>query len=292
MILLAFAILFALPSSATARRRAVHHSRPLTIQHVFIVVLENADAGRILRRPFGGRLAAEGAVLDDYHCITHPSQPNYIGLVAGSTWGVTDDNTADLDVPHIGDLLERAGYSWRVYAERYPGNCSTIHATDDLLYVRRHVPFLGFANVTSNHQRCVAHVANASQLDVDVATGQLPNFALYIPDEQHNGHNTDLDTADAWLESRFGPLLHDERFTSRTLFVLTFDEPDRLDTTHVTTILWGAGVQPGATSTHHYDHYDLLRTTEELFHVGTLHQMDEKTGEKISDVLTPDAVAQ
>jgi phospholipase C len=247
--------------------------------------MENTDAGRILRRPFGGRLAAQGAVLDNYHCITHPSQPNYIALAAGSTWGVEDDLTATLDVPHIGDLFEAAGLSWRVYAERYPGGCFTEHSADDLLYVRRHVPFLGFENVTRNEQRCRTHVVNATQLDADIASGQLPAFAMYIPDQLHNGHDTDIDTADAWMESRFGPLLNDARFMSHTLFVLTFDESDRLDTTHITTILAGAGVTPGAVSERHYDHYDLLRTVEELFHVGTLHQEDEKTGERITDVL-------
>ncbi len=288
-----FAAVLALPGAAATRRRTVHHSGLFPpIQHVFLVILENQDAGRILTRPFGGRLAASGAVLANDHCIAHPSQPNYIALVAGSTWGVDSDTTADLDVPHIGDLLEAAGRSWRVYAERYPGNCSTIHATNDLLYVRRHVPFLGFKNVVSNHQRCVSHVVNATQLDADIATGQLPNFAMYIPDQDHNGHNTGIDAADAWLESRFGPLLHDARFTSGTLFVLTFDESNDVSTTAITTIFAGAGVKPDTVSTRRYDHYDLLRTIEELFHTGTLHQMDETTGERISDVLSADALAQ
>lgn len=272
-------------SSAEARRHVVHHPEPATIQHIFVLVMENQNADRVLRRPFVKRLADTGGLLANYHCITHPSQPNYIALAAGNTWGVTDDTTADLDVPHIGDLLDARGISWKVYAERYPGGCFLGHTADDQLYVRRHIPFLGFKNVQDDRRRCAAHVVNATALDADIAAGGLPAFAMYIPDQVHNGHDTDIDSADAWMESKFGPLLADRRFTERSLFVLTYDESENQASTHVTTVFWGAGVIPGSSTARHYDHYDLLRTIEELLHLPTLRQQDQKQGELITGIL-------
>jgi len=275
---------FAFAGTASARRRAVRQLDPRPIRHVFVLIMENGDADEVLARPFVKRLAEEGALLANYHGITHPSQPNYIALTAGSTWGVTDDATATLDVPHIGDLFDAAGLPWRVYVENYPGNCSLVHNADNGLYVRRHVPFLGYVNVQSNRERCNRSVVDATRLDADIAAGSLPAFAFYVPNQQHNGHDTDGDTADAWMESRFGPLLRDHRFTDDTLFVLTYDESERTSLTRVATVFHGAGVIPGAQTTLRYDHYDLLRTIEDLFHLGTLGKNDASEGELIREV--------
>ena len=269
------------------RHRAVEHPAPPAIRHVFIVILENQDYSAVLRRPFVSRLASQGALLSNYHCITHPSQPNYIALFAGSTWGVKDDDVRTLDVRHLGDLLEAHGLSWRVYAERYPGNCYLGSSFDNQLYVRRHVPFLEFKNVVSNDVRCDTNIVNATQLDADIAAHALPEVSLYIPDEHDNGHDTNIDTADAWLDSRFTPLMGDPRFTDGTLFVLTYDESGTQTSTHIATVLWGAGVKASSTSPRSYDHYDLLRTIEDIFHLGTLGQEDQRTGEVMRDVLTP-----
>ncbi len=246
--------------------------------------MENGDADAVLQRPFVKRLAEEGALLANYHCITHPSQPNYIALTSGSTWGVTTDTTATLNVAHIGDLFDAAGLPWRAYVENYPGNCSLVHTAANGLYVRRHVPFLGYVNVQSNRQRCNTSIVDATRLDADIAAGSLPAFAFYVPNQQHNGHDTDVDTADAWMESRFGPLLRDRRFTDNTLFVLTYDESERTGLTRVTTVFHGAGVIPGSQTMLPYNHYDLLRTIEELFHVGTLGKNDTTEGEPIREV--------
>ena len=258
------------------------------IEHVFVVVLENADASVAEKLPFFSRLAAHGARLARYYSITHPSQPNYIAMTAGTTWSVTN-TIVTLNVAHLGDLLENANRTWRVYAENYPGNCYLGTSTPDQLYVRRHVPFISFANVQKNPARCASHIVNATALDADVAAGTLPSYALYIPNNRHNGHDTSANLADAWLESRFGPLLKDIRFTRNTLFIVTYDEsaPGN-ENLRVAMVLWGAGVRPGV-SMQRYDHYSLLRTIEELFGTGTLGQRDARA-EPIRDVLTSPAL--
>jgi phosphoesterase family protein len=237
------------------------------IERVFVVVLENKDAGDALRQPFLGRLAKEGAYLANYYAVAHPSQPNYIALISGSIRGVGGDGNVDLDRPHLGDALDAAGTSWKSYAEQFPGHCDLRRKAGR--YVRRHEPFLSFADVQRRPESC-GRIVNAAELDRDLAAGQLPRFALYIPDLDNDGHDKPLAYADAQMEKRFGPLLKDPEFTRGLLLVVTFDEDDshvsRRDN-HIYTILWGSSVQPGAVSHDVYDHYDLLRTFEEIFHL-------------------------
>ncbi|MBI3542609.1 MAG: hypothetical protein HY075_04970 [Deltaproteobacteria bacterium] len=250
-------------------------------QKVLIVILENESEEAAIRQPYMKKLAAEGATLD-LRAETHPSYPNYVALTSGSTWGIHNDWQKTIDATHLGDLLEAKGRSWKVYAEGYPGNCFLGSARGK--YARRHVPFLSYKNVQEKPDRC-ARIVNAAQLDEDVRNGALPDYALYIPDNNDNGHDTGVKFADRWLAKRFTPLLADHRFTDGLLFVVTFDEDDGGHDNQIYSLFWGAGVRAGARSTARYTHYDLLRTVEDVFELGTLGRNDSKA-RAVSDVWT------
>jgi hypothetical protein len=244
-------------SAATSRHRAVKSSGPVgmaEVNRVFMVILENADLTEALPHPFLAHLAVTGALLRNYHAIGNPSQPNYIALTSGDTHGVTNDNLVTLDVRHLGDLFDDHRVSWKVYAESYPGGC-----------------FLDYADVQKDKTRC-AHIVNATEFDADLAAQSLPQFMLYIPNNNDDGHDTSVAAADTFMQNRFGHLLDDPKFMAGTLFVVLFDEG------HFSNVIYvsfnGAGVRPGATSDVRRNHYDMLRTIEEIFHVGTLGQKD------------------
>ena len=139
--------------------------------------------------------------------------------------------------------------------------------------MRRHVPFLSFVNVQRDFTRCVTHVVGAQSFDDDLAAGTLPNFALYIPHNQHNGHDSSAVAADQWLESRFGLLVDDPRFMDGTLFVVTYDESATSDL-RIVSVFFGSMVRAGAASFEPYNHYDLLRTIENVLGLGTLGRFD------------------
>ena len=139
-----------------------------SFERVVVVVLENENASSAIAQPFLKRLAKQGAYLSAYRAITHPSQPNYIAMVAGDTHGVENDSNVDLDVRHLGDLLEARGLRWKVYAEGYPGSCRLDPRIG--AYVRRHVPFISFKNVQNDPARCANIVCEAQFFD-DVAAG-------------------------------------------------------------------------------------------------------------------------
>ena len=266
-----------LRADGPARHRAAdHQARVAQVQRVFLVILENTDASVAENLPFVARLAARGAILRNMHCIGHPSQPNYIALASGSTQGVTGSEPLTIDTTHLGDLMERRGLTWKLYAESYPGNCflgETYGPIPSGQYVRRHVPVLSFLNVQQDFSRCAAHVVDARKFDEDLIAGKLPALSIYVPNNMNNGHDSGPFFADQWLESKFGSLIDDRRFIDETLFIVTYDESASSDL-RVTTVFFGSMVRAGASSFASYDHYDLLRTIENLFALGTLGRFD------------------
>ena len=263
-LLLGAVVLLTVASATDALARA-------PFRKVFIVVLENTAYADALAQPFLADLASRGALLANFFGETHPSFPNYVALTTGSTYGLTSNAEVTLDVSHVGNLLEGAGRTWKTYSEGYPGNCFLGASAG--AYVRRHVPFLSFANVQTNPARC-QNVVDASTLAADVEGGTLPDYALYVPDLNNDGHDTGVAFADQWLARTFGPRLQDSRFMDGMLFVVTFDESPASAPNHIYTALYGPGVTPGSTSASRHDHYSLLRTIEDTLGLGTLGQRD------------------
>jgi len=77
-------------TAASASPSASHpcgtQSKPGTIKHVIWIVLENHSYGAILgssQAPYFNTLAKDCGVATNYHNITHPSLPNYIGATSG-----------------------------------------------------------------------------------------------------------------------------------------------------------------------------------------------------------------
>lgn len=236
------------------------------------MILENTRYDEAMRQPFLKELARRGALLENFSAVAHPSLPNYIALVAGSAYGITSDHNVTLDKPHIGDLLDAKGVSWKVYAEGYPGGCFL--KAEDGDYARKHVPFLSFRDVQTDPARC-ARIVKASELKSDLDSRNLPRWSLYIPDQKNDGHDTGVAYADRWLSDTFGPLLKDPKFMRGMLFIVTFDEGHGYyNGNHVATILLGDAVRPGAVSDAAYNTYSLLRLGEDVLGLGSLGEGD------------------
>src|SRR5438105_14179195 len=88
------------------RRHALPHGPYLPhVSHVFMIILENTDQSLAVDQPYLSELGGQGAVLTNYHALPHPSQPNYIALVAGSAYGATDDTPVPIDVKPLGTRI-------------------------------------------------------------------------------------------------------------------------------------------------------------------------------------------
>ena len=106
-------------------------------------------------------LIGQGASTEEFQSIAHPSQPNYLALLSGSTQGVLDDSVHTVSAPSLFDQLETAGKTWRVAAENVPDGCfdgATAEGGRDGpgTYVRKHDPAISFPSISGDPARCAS----------------------------------------------------------------------------------------------------------------------------------------
>jgi phospholipase C len=251
--------------AATALPGAQAAPRPVpSFDHVVVIVFENKVRGSVLgssSAPTFNSLARRYAVLAGYRGVTHPSLPNYLALVSGSTQGITDDCTScTTGGLSLADTLEAKGRTWKAYAEGLPRAGWTGAASGR--YVKRHVPFLYFRRVLSRPAR-VRNVVPLAALSRDLAAKRLPDFALVVPDMCHNMHDCPVSTGDAWLARFLPPLLRSRQLANSAVFVI-FDESDSTDA-RVAALALGRVVRPGSRFAPAMSHYGLLRTIEDAW---------------------------
>jgi hypothetical protein len=236
-----------------------------------LIVVENREFDEVIdsvEAPFLNRLARRGALATNYHAVTHPSLPNYLAILGGSTFGIRGNCT---DCAIAGDnlaaQLTRAGISWRAYMEGLPKAC--YQGPDHQDYVKRHNPFMYFATISSVPRRC-RHIVPATRLDRDLRKGDLPTFSWLSPGLCHNAHDCSLRTADRWL-SKLVPRVT-RRLGHDGVLVVTFDEGisdarccQGSSGGRIATILVGPGARRGARLARPFDHYALLATIEDWF---------------------------
>jgi hypothetical protein len=240
---------------------------------VMLIILENESFANAMAQPYLAEIAKRGALLKNYHGIAHPSQPNYIALVAGDTLKVSNDHVVPIEGRTIVDLLEAHGKTWKVYAEDFPGGCSLV--TRAKQYARKHNPLISFKSIHGSPDRC-AHIVSAKSLNQDLASKHLPDFSMYIPDQLNSGHDSDVKTASKWLSRFLNPVLKEPGMED-TLVIIVFDENDYSSKDNqVYAALIGKGIVPGSISTNRYDHYSMLKTIEDSLGPGSLEKKDAK----------------
>jgi Phosphoesterase family len=271
-----------------ASQRGPPWSLPRQFEHALVAVLENQDYEAVMQHPYFQALARRGALLTHFTAPFHPSYPNYLALVGGKYFGTTSDDQRDLPSSErtIADLLEAKGLTWRQYAEGFPGRCDRADSASASRYERKHVPFMSFESITRDPARC-ARVVPADRFD----RKDLPSFAIYSPDMCNDGHDVcgdersatgpaahrKLDQAAEWLRAFLEPILADPAVMKDTLVVVTFDESAESANNHIYTVLLGGMIRAGERVDACYDHYNLLRTIEDNFALGTLGAEDERS---------------
>jgi hypothetical protein len=245
------------------------------ISKVILIVFENTDYEYAIAQPYMSKIIEKGALLTSYYGLIRQSQPNYFAMVAGDTFGASNDNIT-LKKRHFGDALEEKGKTWKNYAEGYPGNCFL--GSRSGYYVRRHTPFISFENVQKNPERC-ARVVNADEFQKDFNAHTLPHFSFYTPDLLNDGHDTGMTYGDRWLAGFLDPILNDAETMKDTLIIITFDEAavGGANGNRLLTLFIGADVIPGAKSNQDYDHYCLLRTLEAIFGITPFGKYDSSS---------------
>jgi hypothetical protein len=306
----------------TARDRAVPH-----YDHIIVIVEENKSYGTVLDHGYAptiAGLASTYGMATQMYAERHPSEPNYVALLGGDTFGIADDdswfcvagstreNCRGSDqpgfVPHLvpGDnlatQLAAKGLGWRAYLEDIPAPGSLAifspeTATEPAaLYAAKHTGFTNFASVHAD-PNLANELVGFDRLHEDLRTGNVPAFALIIPNQCNEMHGIDAPKSppdcakgDDGLVRRGDANVHaimDAIFASpiwtngTTAVVITWDEDgkaDRIPGTpqaccvidahdpgggHIPTIVVTNRGPRGLSDATPYDHYSLLRTIED-----------------------------
>jgi hypothetical protein len=232
---------------------------------VVLVVFGNEEYGSVMgskRAPTFNALARRYALLTRSYGVAHPSLPNYLALVSGSTFGIRSDcTTCFVGGRSLADTLDAAGLSWNAYEEGLPSVGSGAPFAGR--YALKHSPFLYFRSVRSS-LRLRNHVVPYSRFASDLAGGRLPAFSLVVPNLCHSMHDCSVATGDRWLAGFVGPLLANRQLDDSAVFV-TFDEGSSWlhGGGRIPTLVLGPLVKPGARSSRLVTHYGVLRTIEE-----------------------------
>lgn len=233
--------------------------------HIMLVVFENKAYQQVIgsaAAPYLTALAHTGANFTDAHAERHPSQPNYVALLSGSTQGVTDDSCPHhLDnQPNLARQLLDSGRSFAGYSEDLPNVGFTGCSSPDGRYARKHNPWVDFTNIPASANLPL------SALPTDLAA--LPTLAIVIPNMCDDMHDCPVASGDAWAQHHL-PAYLDWARAHHSLLIVTFDEDNGTTANHIPTLFVGPMVRPGDLPTR-IDHYTILRTIEDMYQLAPL----------------------
>ena len=311
--------------AAPAAREGVPH-----YDHVFVILEENKDYDQIMSPATAPNIAGLAAKYGDaaqFWAEVHPSEANYVALIGGDTFGIHDDDAwycapastrefcggamapgyVDHTVrkPHLGDQLLAAGLSWKGYYEDLPapGSGEIYTGNPRGLYASKHSGFMNFESVQKDPRRA-ERIVGFDQLDKDLASNNLPTFALIVPNqcnEMHglgagpgvpadcvgaNDHGLPLiKRGDAFTGELVKKLQATKTWASKdnVAIIITFDEgsgksvggccgitpgaPSNYGGGHIPTVVITNHGPRGVKDETPYSHYSLLRTLEDAFGV-------------------------
>lgn len=227
--------------------------------HIVIVVEENRSLNGIIGNksaPFITSLAANGANMTQSFAETHPSEPNYLALFAGNTFGVTK-NVCPVDAgaaPNLGSELLAAGYTFVGFAEGLPAVGSPACTAGK--YARKHVPWTNFTNVPAANSLPFSAFPMGNY-------ASLPTVSFVIPNNDNNMHDGSIAQADAWLNRQLSGYAN-WAVANNSLLILTYDEDDNGSRNQIPTVFYGAHVRPG-NYVEQINHYNVLSTVEQMY---------------------------
>ncbi len=305
-------------------------------EHIFVIVEENQGLADIVEKPFTPHLttlAHQYGLATQYYGVVHPSEGNYVAMLGGDTFGIHDDDAyfckphqqdavcKDSDAPgfvdhtitepSLADQLTAHHLTWKGYFESIPapgaldvvwpqaGNAEHLPTA---LYASKHTGFNAFSSGQKDPARAL-HNVNFEVLDQDLVTGDLPNFALIVPNQCNEMHGVKGENvpADCTKENEQGRIARGDTFAGalvdrimkssvwtsagNTAIVITFDEashhvypgdpagccayqPGSLANFgggRIATIVIANHGPRGVQDATPYNHYSLLRTLEDAF---------------------------
>ncbi len=283
-------------ASATAKPTAATGpcgttTTPPTYKHVIWIWMENHSFTNIIgntsQAPYLNSLATECGLATNYHNLTHPSLPNYVGATSGLTLSQLSPFSGDCNpstrCSTSASSIFSQGETWKAYEESMPSNCDKANSGE---YAVRHNPPPYFTTLSG----CTTFDVPYTKLSADLAAGTLPAFSFVTPNLIDDMHDGTIAQGDTWLSSNLPAILNSTEYQSGTTAIfITWDEGSGGSTSEscatnttdascrVAAIVISPSTPAGATSATLFNHYSLLGTAEQLLGLPALGQAASST---------------
>jgi len=263
--------------------------RPRRWEHVVWIWFENHSYHQIIdsaSAAFINGLTSQCGSAANFHNLTHVSLGNYIGAVTGLDNAalqpfILDCSPSASCETSATSIFEQLS-SWKAYMESMTTTCQP---TGFVGYAVRHNPPPYLTNLASS---CPILDVPYTELQTDLANDTLPTFAFITPNTVNDGHDggdpVSIQNSDAWLAANLPPILNSAAYQRGTTAIfITWDEGEgpitpgflgkdcSTNTTdedcHIPTIVVSPSTRAGSKSSKLFNHYSLLRTTEEMLHL-------------------------
>lgn len=257
---------------------------PATYDHVIWILYENKSRKQVIGSPdapYLTSMAKQCAEATNWNHLSQTSLTNYIAMTSGSL-GSNGEITSNSDPktwPQSSvSLFEQLGTQARQLAETQPSNCYLKGSGD---FAVNHAPLQYYTRIRNTLCPTQAQPLGAT---ADLSA----KFTLIVPNKTHDMHRTAANTTlsqkvragDTWTQGFLPKVLASSEYQSgRTVVILTWDEGTKTDF-KVPFIVISPYVKPGTQVNTAYNHYALLRTTEDMLGVTTYlgHAGDAGTG--------------
>ncbi len=327
-----FALAIAIAALAASGAAADRDAAVPHYDHILVILEENKGYATVLDQghaPAISDLAKTYGLATQMYAERHPSEPNYVALLGGDTFGIEDDDawyctpgstrefckgsqapgyvTHLVDAPNLASELAAKNLGWRAYLEDLPAPGSLAIVSPEsatapaALYAAKHTGFTNFASVHADSD--LAHkLVGFDALQADLRSGDVPPFALVVPNQCNEMHGIDSPKAPPDCRGGDDGLVRRGDATIRTLvaqvqaspiwsrgntaLVITWDEDGKTDRVpgtkqsccvvdahnpgggHIPTIVVTNHGPRGVNDATPYDHYSLLRTIEDALGLG------------------------
>jgi len=239
---------------------------PARWEHVVWIFFENHSFDEIVGSgdaPVMNHVVRQCGLATNYRDLTHPSVPNYIAATSGlpldALGPLANDCNATGPCHTNAQSIFSLAPSWGAYEESMHRPCTHWFTG---AYAASHNPAVYYTNLPS----CAANDVNIRALRPTLDADALPAFVFITPNMCHSMHNCSVGTGDGWLRHVIRRLAESAAYARGTMAIfVTFDESDPDDSDdRIATLVISPSTPSHTRSGQSFDHYALLRTTEEM----------------------------
>jgi len=268
------------------------------INNVFLIVMENHNWSSIKDSSFcpyiNHELLPNASYANQYFTPAglHPSEPNYIWLIAGDNFGIRNDNPPSnnhlASTNNLFTLLDHAGIPWKSYQENISGtDCPD---ANNYPYAVRHNPFVFFDSVRNDSSYCGSHIRPFTELASDLANNNVRRFNFITPNLTNDMHDGTRQQGDDWLAANVPAILNSAAYNNGGLLIITWDEGSNDSDGPIGLIALSPRAKGHGYNNHiRYTHSSTLRTFQDIFGVYP-YLGDASTAESLRDLFNAPAI--